>query len=235
MPNAHTMVDLIKALLANAHDLLDDAQLLHDAGRYARAFALATMAAEEHGKIEFCLDQLLGNPPRTEREFRQAWTAHREKLENLVAFRAAFIDELPLLNREELEGQPGRVHSQRMSALYVDLHGDVVQVPAADQALSGRMISEVRASVDWVAPLFSQLTPDMVPLLKVVESAIGHTLTRHLGSLPIDGALAELRTIVAKLPNLTGEQIVESFQTHDFAQLLGLPSPQSGRPGPEVA
>lgn len=222
MPQATTVIELIKALLSNAHDLLDDAQLLHDSGRYARALALATMAAEEHGKFAFCLDQLLGNPPRTERKFIQAWTEHREKLENLVVFRAAFVDELPMPPGEELMAQPAAFHKQRMSALYVDLSGDTVKVPVSDKALSERMILDVRASVTWVEPLFSQLSPEMVPLLATVASSIERTLAKHLEGLPIDGALAQLRAIVADLPGLTGEQIAESLQSNEYTALLGL-------------
>ena len=46
------------ALLANADDLLDDAQLLLDAGRRARALVLSVCAAEEMAKISFCVDAL---------------------------------------------------------------------------------------------------------------------------------------------------------------------------------
>lgn len=222
-----TVIKLINSLLSNAHDLLDDAQVLHDAGRYQRALALATMAAEEHGKLEFCLDQLLGDPPRTERQFRQAWTAHREKLENLVAFRLAFVDDLPLPAREEAQAEPARLHHERMAAIYVDLVGETVEVPVADEKQSERMISEVRASVNWVEPLLRQLTPEMVPLLKAVAPQIDHNLTSHLADLPIDGALTQLRAIITGLPNRTDEQISESLRTCDFTDLLGLPTRQS--------
>jgi AbiV family abortive infection protein len=42
--------ELLNAISKNAHELLEDAQLLLDHERWARAFALATFAAEEIGK-----------------------------------------------------------------------------------------------------------------------------------------------------------------------------------------
>ena len=38
------------AAAENAQDLLDDAELLSDAGRHARAYSLAVLAVEEFGK-----------------------------------------------------------------------------------------------------------------------------------------------------------------------------------------
>ena len=45
---------LLRAALANAKDLLNDAQLLADAGSFPRALALATLSWEELSKADLC-------------------------------------------------------------------------------------------------------------------------------------------------------------------------------------
>src|SRR6478752_6213499 len=49
-PNDKLARELLDAISKNAHDLLEDAVLLLEHERWARAFALATFAVEEIGK-----------------------------------------------------------------------------------------------------------------------------------------------------------------------------------------
>lgn len=88
----------------------------------------AILAAEERGKLEFCLDQLVGSPPRNNQQFRQAWRRHTEKPENLVAYRAAFLDETTFQgDNQDVRARPSRIHHARMVALYVDFDGAHIQ------------------------------------------------------------------------------------------------------------
>ncbi len=50
MPTAGQLRQLAQAAAQNATDLAADARLLLDAGRFPRAYALATLALEELGK-----------------------------------------------------------------------------------------------------------------------------------------------------------------------------------------
>ena len=62
---ARSLVDTVhyaRELQCNAHALLEDAQLLFDHGRWARAFALSVLAEEEAGKALLAIaEQLPGD------------------------------------------------------------------------------------------------------------------------------------------------------------------------------
>jgi AbiV family abortive infection protein len=66
--------------------------LLRGHERYARSYAPA-LAREELGKVEVCLDWLLGTPTLSEKQFRRAWQNHADKLASLTAYSVAFIDD----------------------------------------------------------------------------------------------------------------------------------------------
>jgi hypothetical protein len=80
MPSANQLRLLAAAAEGNAADLAADARLLLEAGRYARAHALATLALEELGKRTLCLEALAGK--LDENGFRKAWSSHLDKLES---------------------------------------------------------------------------------------------------------------------------------------------------------
>jgi len=79
MPSANQLRLLAAAAEGNAADLAADARLLLEAGRPARAHALATLALEELGKRTLCLEVLAGKLDET--GFRKAWSTHLDKLE----------------------------------------------------------------------------------------------------------------------------------------------------------
>jgi AbiV family abortive infection protein len=80
MPSANQLRLLAAAAEGNAADLAADARLLLEAGRHARAHALATLALEELGKRTLCLEALAGK--LDENGFRKAWSSHLDKLES---------------------------------------------------------------------------------------------------------------------------------------------------------
>src|SRR5258708_34935797 len=55
IPPRDDLLALFQATKANAGDLISDAELLADVGRFPRAHALATLAHEEIGKAQLCL------------------------------------------------------------------------------------------------------------------------------------------------------------------------------------
>jgi AbiV family abortive infection protein len=79
MPSADQLRQLAAAAQGNAADLAADARLLLDAGRVARAHALATLALEELGRRTLCLEALAGRLDA--RGFREAWSSYVAKLE----------------------------------------------------------------------------------------------------------------------------------------------------------
>src|SRR5260370_24294125 len=79
MPTAGQLRQLAQAAAQNAADLAADARLLLDAGRFPRAYALATLALEELGKMELCHEVLAGR--LDDKGFRQEWSQHQSKLD----------------------------------------------------------------------------------------------------------------------------------------------------------
>lgn len=70
-PANDELLKLVHALV-NGGGLAADARLLLENERYARNYALAALAGEELGKIEFCLDWLLGTPTLSHKQFVDA-------------------------------------------------------------------------------------------------------------------------------------------------------------------
>ena len=77
MPTAGQLRQLAQAAAQNATDLAADARLLLGAGRFPRAYALATLALEELGKMELCHEVLAGR--LDDKGFRQEWLNHPSK------------------------------------------------------------------------------------------------------------------------------------------------------------
>lgn len=71
MPTAGQLRQLAQAAAQNATDLAADARILLDAGRSSRAYALATLALKELGKMELCHEVLAGR--LDDKGFRQEW------------------------------------------------------------------------------------------------------------------------------------------------------------------
>ncbi|OXM54468.1 AbiV family abortive infection protein [Amycolatopsis alba] len=68
-----------EAALANAAALLDDAKILLDHHKWARACALAALAAEEYGKFQLC-KQVAISPPADWSTFWHALKTHDPKI-----------------------------------------------------------------------------------------------------------------------------------------------------------
>ena len=76
--------------IQNADELLSEARTPLEHNHHARAFFLATIAAEEIGKIHLCLEVMSGDEV-VAASWKEAWTNHREKLSTTHALEAAFI------------------------------------------------------------------------------------------------------------------------------------------------
>src|SRR5688572_19080839 len=101
----------------------DDAALLYENERYARAYALAALAGEELGKVYLCLDAVLTAEGSEPRQFWRAWREHGDKLDSARAYAAAFIEDLRALDVEQLAPDARAIAAQKLSAIYVDFDG----------------------------------------------------------------------------------------------------------------
>ena len=109
----------------NSHDLLDESAILLEAGRWARAAALAVLALEESGKAQLCHIWSVhiipsvadATDPAVWSEFWKAFSNHERKLDLLMS-------------RAEGAGRCGEygawddvafvVHTNKIRCLYVD-------------------------------------------------------------------------------------------------------------------
>jgi AbiV family abortive infection protein len=85
LPSHNDLQLLMQAALVNAKDLLNDAQLLVDAGSFPRALALATLSWEELSKADLCA-LAIGLPEITPDYFWEHFRDHEGKLSRVHAF-----------------------------------------------------------------------------------------------------------------------------------------------------
>lgn len=116
---------IAQAALGNALELVEEGELLADAGRWARAYALAVLAGEEFGKVMTCLGAL-GNPEAdTDQFWRDFWWRflnHQPKYENVMGFASQFMTDESVRQqfREQFAEHVRADQDRKLEALYVD-------------------------------------------------------------------------------------------------------------------
>lgn len=219
-PDREVLVGLVHALLANARSLVADARLLLDHGRWARAYALAALGGEELGKLEVCLDWLIGQPLRTPKEFRRAWQDHSEKLANLTAYRAAFMDDPTTIQFESLRHQAAEVGRRKMAAIYVDFDNSGIQTPDSISAAEAQqLLAMVEAAVGHASGFLAQLTPEVPALMDEVSRSLIEALAARFDGMEADEALPQLRAMLDRLPTMSDEAIASLLKTGDVSDL----------------
>jgi AbiV family abortive infection protein len=120
--------DLYHAAHENAVDLLEEADILFDAGKFARAYALGFTALEEISKSQLAADVSTGLI--TKEEFQEHYRDHRKKID-----RMAWATEDARRYLDAPEGDYVRVENpsfaNRMDAMYVSINGQRV-IPPSD-------------------------------------------------------------------------------------------------------
>jgi AbiV family abortive infection protein len=131
IPPRDDLLALLQAAKANAEDLISDAELLADAGRFPRAHALATLAHEEIGKAQLCLLAVM-LPEITHEEFWAAFKSHTGKLIRVTGFgRLSSAEPIgPIAAYAKIvKGQSSSAHTRKLRGLYVDYKGGRVLLP----------------------------------------------------------------------------------------------------------
>jgi len=118
---------LYHSALANAGELVTEAEILFEAGKFARAYMLAFTALEEISKSQLAADVFTGFI--TEAEFLEHYRDHKKKIG-----RMAWATEDAKWYLDEPDGQYVDVDApkvmNRMDALYVSLQGNRVISPS---------------------------------------------------------------------------------------------------------
>jgi AbiV family abortive infection protein len=117
---------LYRSARNNAVDLVEEAQILFDKGKFARAFFLAFTALEEISKSQLAADVFTGFI--SEAEFGKYYLKHEKKIERMVWATDEAQHYLDAWEDSYMELKPPTI-SARMNALYVSLREKNVQSP----------------------------------------------------------------------------------------------------------
>jgi AbiV family abortive infection protein len=158
LPSRDDLLQLMQEALANAKDLLNDAQLLFDASRFPRALALATLSWEELSKADLCA-LAMALPEVTPDYFWEHFRDHEGKLARVHAF-AAFMQPKPI---GPVEDWAERVKSLSKStqglkerSLYVDYRRRKILLPSqVTERAARKQIKAVREALDFADRAFS--------------------------------------------------------------------------------
>ena len=127
----------IKAAVLNGKDLLNDAQLLFDNERYARAMSLAILAIEEIGKVEIIKNLLL-----SKQKVASIWKDVRDHKSKNIIWQFPILKHIGLTDARSLENLIDR---KAAPAAYLD---DLKQLGFYTEALE----NENSKSCNWVIP-----------------------------------------------------------------------------------
>ncbi|SEF27656.1 abortive infection protein, AbiV family [Amycolatopsis pretoriensis] len=130
-----------KAALANAVSLLDEVKILLEHHKWARSYALATLAIEEYGKFRLC-EEAAARPPANWRNFWSELKTHDPKTRE---WSGALLDSM---RPPRGGGQAAWNHAR--------------SVMTADNSKFAKAVSESKMSglyVDWDDPSAQPLIP----------------------------------------------------------------------------
>jgi AbiV family abortive infection protein len=158
LPSRDDLLALFHAAIANANDLLSDAQVLAEAGRFPRAFALATLAWEELSKAQLCV-LTVTLPEITPDYFWEGFRDHEGKLSRVSAH-AAFMAPAPIPSIDAYAkaavSRSKSMAKQKMRGLYVDYRRGKILLPSqiGEEAVR-RQIKAVKDALAYAAAAFS--------------------------------------------------------------------------------
>lgn len=133
-----------KACAENGVGLLQDAELLLQHERFARALALGVLAQEELGKAIAAMSVVThGVSPDSSREFAEFRTSHREKLLASALFRWLTVRTDSTSANETIDDfaqAPQESNGAKMGAFYVDMSDARIRRPTEVTATQAREV-----------------------------------------------------------------------------------------------
>jgi AbiV family abortive infection protein len=138
--SAPQRAQLARAALDNAAELLSDARVLLEAGRWPRAYALAVLSAEEFGKFHSCVvaGSYESDDAAAWAGFWRKFTSHRPKLTTWAGQLVDLLDWGPVGSKGDAEWKRAwddRKHTVdvglngKLASLYVDFDNGKVNIP----------------------------------------------------------------------------------------------------------
>jgi AbiV family abortive infection protein len=213
--------DLVKGAIgaaANARSLLDDAELLYQAGRWARACSLAALAVEEVGKAEsLAALAMLRENLRAQAPLRRMLEWHELKLvgglliaavpvgkstllDSLAAMPASEVTEA-LITAQAFAEDEGRL---KQRGLYVDIDRGGVSLPSdVTEAQVGEQLSRARQAAVSASVLLEPDAPARLARprdddVEVSRALVGAFAEAGYARTP-EAAVGVVRKVVSKL------------------------------------
>lgn len=157
LPTPERLLKIAQAAIVNAGGLVDDARLLLEAGRWARAHALATLALEEFGKSTLCVAALQYSEEQS-KKFWSDFTKHQVKLGYALSIVRTLIASVPsdvveAITRVVSEAESG--HSEKLAGLYVDFDSDnatILSPERVTEAMARQTVADASAVIDFFLP-----------------------------------------------------------------------------------
>jgi AbiV family abortive infection protein len=212
LPPTDDLIALFHAARSNARDLLDDAEVLADRGRWPRACALATLGLEEMSKAQLCLlAATLGQLPgeMTPRDFWAGFSSHAQKLARSLAVATLTQDEplSPFADQLELILADTRSASgQKLSALYVDYEDGQILLPIeVGESAATDTIGKLRQALayadaaftpEFFDPQVSTAVLGLVPQIEDAHAADPDALMSALQAAFRDGSFEALNGLI---------------------------------------
>jgi AbiV family abortive infection protein len=148
VPPKEDLLRLAEAALANASDLLADARLLAEAGRFPRAHALATLACEEIGKEYQCLREIW--LPGAPNHFWDSFARHKQKLshvQGLSLLRSGQSIESAEAFNDRVRQESKSAHERKLRGLYVDYADGALKLPSEITEAETRQLIDMTQSM----------------------------------------------------------------------------------------
>jgi AbiV family abortive infection protein len=163
LPPHDDLLALLQAALSNAKDLLGDAQVLADAGRFPRAFALATLAWEELSKGQLCALTVV-MPEITAEDFWERFRDHEGKLSRVHMF-ASFMQAQPVgpvaEHAKKIMGQSKSTKELKERCLYMNYKRGKILLPSqVTERAARKQIKVVREALSFADVAFSARSLD---------------------------------------------------------------------------
>jgi AbiV family abortive infection protein len=119
--------------LQNASELVEEAQLLFDHGRWSRAVFLCCISGEELGKCFISLSAIINRRAGTfdERRYKERFRIHRQKTSILNFFEDTLVSSSTVpIQPSDIVATAQMVEKTKLASLYCDFYGVEARAPS---------------------------------------------------------------------------------------------------------
>jgi AbiV family abortive infection protein len=187
-------VQFARELQGNALALLEEAQILFEHGRWARALALAVLAEEEAGKALLTIrEQLPGDDFGDLKANR-----HEDKLTAMALTELAFRGDLRDFQERAGQIDTGTLHREKLAALYVDFGPSGLQSPrSVTPERAEHSLSVAGEIIGWVRTHLGQISVEAIEAAILLDGTMTPTMEQYEREYGPERALELARQMVA--------------------------------------